>query len=150
MSTTSMLGKAAISDLPAILALLRSCELLEAGVAEAIDELLLARQDGALLGCAGLETYGDLGLLRSVAVEARARKSGLGRKLVDGVIAAARAHGLRELFLLTSTAGPFFEHLGFVIVPRSAVPPAIAASWEFRTGCPQSALAMRLPLGASS
>jgi len=149
ISRTPGLSKVTVNDLPAILALLRSCELLESGVAEAIDEFLVARADATLLGCAGLEAYGDLGLLRSVAVEARARKSGLGRELVEGVVASARARRIRELFLLTTTASGFFEQLGFVVVARNAVPTAIAESWEFRVGCPQTALPMRLALGES-
>ncbi|MEO6598251.1 MAG: arsenic resistance N-acetyltransferase ArsN2 [Polyangiaceae bacterium] len=140
------LSKATASDLPAILTLLRACKLLESGVAEAIDEFFVVRADTTLLGCAGLEAYGQLGLLRSVAVEAHARKSGLGRELVEAVVASARAHGFRELFLLTTIAAASFEHLGFVIVPRAAVPPAIAESWEFRVGCAQTAQLMRLAL----
>lgn len=147
MSSPSLkLGSATADDLPAVLALLRHCELLESGVAEGIDDFLVVRSGTALLACAGLEGYGDFGLLRSVAVEASARKSGVGRSLVEGVIAAARARGLRELHLLTTTAPGFFERLGFVAVSRDAVPQAIAESWEFRVGCPQTALPMRLEL----
>lgn len=145
-----MLTTATASDLPAILALLRQCELLESGVVEAVDGFLVARADAALLGCAGLEGYGDCGLLRSVAVETEARKSGLGRKLVAGVVEAARNRGMRELFLLTTSAAAFFEHLGFVVIPRSAAATAITESWEYRVGCPQTALLMRLALGKSS
>ena len=146
-SRAPTVSNATTSDLPAIFALLRDCELLESGVAEALGEFLVARMDGALLGCAGLETYDDLGLLRSVAVEVRARKSGIGRELVERAVASARAVCLRGLFLLTTTAPAFFEHLGFVLTSRVAVPPAIADSWEFRAGCAQTALLMRRPLG---
>jgi len=142
-------SKATRGDLPALLALLRQCELLETGVAEAIDGFCVARSAGALVGCAGLETYGELGLLRSVAVEVSARSAGLGTQLVESVAAAARAQGLRELFLLTTTAAPFFERRGFVSVLRPSVPEQIADSWEFRVGCPQTALAMRLALKAA-
>ena len=141
-----VLSRATRGDLPAVLALIRQCELLETGVAEAIAGFCVARSADALVGCAGLETYGELGLLRSVAVELSARHAGLGTRLVDGVAAAARAQGLRELFLLTSTAASFFERRGFVSVLRSSVPAPIAGSWEFRVGCPQTARAMRLLL----
>lgn len=130
-------------DLPDVLALLRQCELLETGVAEALAGFRIARSKGTLVGCAGLESYGDVGLLRSVAVLGAARRSGLGTKLVEAVAAAARARGLSQLFLLTTTAGDFFERRGFSSVPRSAVPASVAESWEFRVGCPQTALVMR-------
>lgn len=100
------------------------------------------------MGCAGLEFYGDRGLLRSVAVDANARSSGLGSSLVERIATMAYERGLRELFLLTTTAPRFFEHLGFQAVPRPAVPESIAGSWEFREGCPQTALPMRRALEA--
>jgi amino-acid N-acetyltransferase len=131
------------ADLPEVLALLRQCALLEGGVAEAIHEFSLVRSTGALVGCAGLEVYGDCGLLRSVAVREAARGAGLGERLVDAVAANARMRGLSHLFLLTTTAQGFFERHGFQVVPRSAVPLQVAESWEFRVGCPQTAVAMR-------
>jgi amino-acid N-acetyltransferase len=133
-------------DLPAVLELLRQCDLLETGVAEAIDHFCIASTASGLVGCAGLETYGELGLLRSVAVDASARGTGVGTRLVEAVVAAARERGLRDLFLLTTTAAPFFERRGFASVLRSSVPAEIAASWEFRAGCPQTAIIQRLVL----
>ena len=138
--------RATREDLQAVLALVKQCELLETGVADAIDDFFVARSAAALVGCAGLETYGEVGLLRSVAVESSMRSVGLGTKLVASVAAAARARGLGELFLLTTTASRFFERRGFTSVSRSSVPARIADSWEFRVGCPQTALAMRIEL----
>jgi amino-acid N-acetyltransferase len=139
-------SKAIRSDLPSVLALLRQYELLETGVADAIDDFCVARSAEALVGCAGLERYGELGLLRSVAVEVSARCAGLGTSLVAAVAADAHARGLRELYLLTTSASRFFEGRGFVPLLRSSVPAQLADSWEFRVGCPQTALAMRLAL----
>lgn len=140
------LSVATSRDLPEVLALLRQCKLLEDGVAEAIDSFWVARSTHGLIGCAGLETYGGFGLLRSVAVDESARGSGLGERLVARVAAAARARGLSHLFLLTTTAPGFFERRGFQRVERSAVPAQVAESWEFRAGCPATAVAMRFEL----
>jgi len=147
---SSEIRPASSNDLPDILALLRDCQLLESGVAEALGDFLLTRQAGKLLGCAGLEVYGERGLLRSVAVTQEARQLGLGRRLVEGVIAVAKVRGLRELFLLTTTAPTFFARLGFVSTLRASVPPGIAESWEFKTGCPDTASPMWLALGVRS
>lgn len=133
-------------DLAEVLSLLRQCELLENGVAEAIDTFWVARSGPSLVGCAGLETYGEFGLMRSVAVDESARGSGLGADLVARVATAARARGLTQLFLLTTTAPSFFERRGFNRVERSVVPAQVAESWEFRVGCPQTAVAMRFDL----
>lgn len=139
-------SKATQAELSDVLALVQECELLETGVAEAIESFVVARAAGTLIGCAGLEVYGSLGLLRSVAVRASARCAGLGSELVGRITAAARGQGLRELFLLTTSASQFFERRGFQAVERSLVPTEIAASWEFRVGCPRTALPMRLSL----
>jgi amino-acid N-acetyltransferase len=145
-SQSTEVSKATQADVPAVLALLRRCELLETGVPEAIDGFVVGRSAGELIGCAALEPHGEMGLLRSVAVHAEARSRGLGTALVTHVVAAARGRGLRELFLLTTTAERFFERRGFEAVPRNSVPAEIADSWEFRVGCPQTALPMRLAL----
>lgn len=133
-------------DLPDVLALLRRCELLESGVVEAIESFWVARSAQALMGCAGLETYGVFGLLRSVAVDEPARRAGLGTQLVDCVAHAARERGLSQLFLLTTTAPAFFQRRGFHRVERAAFPEPVAQSWEFRVGCPQTAVAMQFEL----
>ena len=51
--------------------------------------------------------------------------------------------GVEELFLLTSTARPLFESLGYVAVSRDAAPPAIRATTEFSSICPSSATLMQ-------
>ena len=148
-SPSPLLLRATPADLSSVLALLRQCELLETGVAEALPRFVLAREGAAMVGCAGLEVHAGDGLLRSVAVEPSARRSGLGKALVGSIVAAARELSLRELYLLTTTAPRFFERLGFAHVARVHVPATVAASWEFRVGCPQTAHAMRLPLQES-
>jgi amino-acid N-acetyltransferase len=140
---SSLVGVTTGGDLPAVLALLRECRLFETGVPEAIGTFVVARSPRGLLGCAGVELYGELGLLRSVAVSAAARGSGLGSALVARAEQLAAERGVRDLYLLTSTARLFFEKRGYVPVERAAVPTAIAASWEFREGCPLTALPMR-------
>ncbi len=145
---TTEVSMANCADLPDVLALLRQCQLLENGVAEAIDGFCVARSSGTLVGCAGLERYGEMALLRSVAVSESARGAGLGTNLVKSVTTTARTRGLSQLFLLTTTAPAFFERLGFKAVERSAVPAAVADSWEFRVGCPQTAVVMRFELKA--
>lgn len=133
-------------DLASVLEVLRECQLPEQGVAEGLDRFLIARVAGALVGCAGLEVHGKAGLLRSVAVREAARDLGVGSELVARVVERACAEQLGELFLLTTTAAPFFERRGFCLAPRSSAPPELADSWEFRAGCPQAARCLRLPL----
>jgi N-acetylglutamate synthase-like GNAT family acetyltransferase len=109
--------------------------------------LLVARaDDGCLLGCVALETFGETVLLRSLAVTAGARGNGLGSALVARALGHARAAGAREAWLLTETAGPFFAARGWETADRAAAPAGVAGSVEFMGACPSSASAMRRAL----
>jgi protein-tyrosine-phosphatase/N-acetylglutamate synthase-like GNAT family acetyltransferase len=103
----------------------------------------VARRRGAAVGCAGLERYGNDALLRSVAVSADARGSGVGIALVRDRLSAAKAASLGAVYLLTTTAPEFFRALGFEPCDRNAVPVAVQGSAEFSSICPSSATCMR-------
>ena len=98
------------------------------------DFLVLCR-DGQVIGCAAIERYAKFGLLRSVALESGERRRGFGRGLVQEALQQARRDGLAELFLLTTTAAPFFERLGFRPIRREDVPAPVRASVEFQSAC---------------
>jgi amino-acid N-acetyltransferase len=100
-----------------------------------------------VLGVIGLERHGDAALLRSLAVRASQRGAGLGTLLVQGLEEEARRLKVRELWLLTTTAEPFFRQLGYAPAPREAAPEAIRATQEFGSICPSSAACLRKVLG---
>ncbi|MEP6691606.1 MAG: arsenic resistance N-acetyltransferase ArsN2 [Gemmatimonadaceae bacterium] len=133
-------------DLPAIERLLRASGLPVDGVAEALPTFFVALHDAALVGVAGLEVCCDNALLRSVAIAPEWRSRGLGRSLVNHIIADGESRGLRSLYLLTTTAEHYFPSFGFTRVERDAVPADVRATAEFQGACPASATAMRLPL----
>jgi len=114
-----------------------------AGVDEWLDRFWVAQHESQVVGVAGMEHYGDGGLLRSVAIAHEWQGSGIGRALVDRVLEAGRADGIREVYLLTTTAERYFPRLGFARVGRDDVPPAVRASVEFTGACPDSAVVMR-------
>ncbi len=137
------LRRASHADHEAVTTLLRGLELPTAGVADWLDRFWIAEHDNLVVGVAGMERYGDGGLLRSVAVAHAWRDSGIGRTLVDRVVAEGRAAGVREVYLLTTTAEHYFPRLGFACVGRETVPAAVRASVEFTGACPDSAVVMR-------
>jgi amino-acid N-acetyltransferase len=138
---------AALGDLGPIGALLDELGLPTAGIADQFPNgYVTAIRDGQLIGCAGLETYGGAGLLRSVAVRRVIQRSGVGRALVADRIAAATSLGLDAVYLLTTTAADYFPRIGFVPIHRADVPPALAASPEFASVCPASAAGFMLRL----
>lgn len=140
------LRPATSTDWPAVEALLLANKLPQDGARQHLSAYLVAEEDGAVVGTAGIEVYGDLGLLRSVAVSPDKQNQGIGKHLFDGVLGVAHRQGLRALYLLTTTAADHFERLGFKRNPRDAAPSALQASDEFRGACPASATFMLRPL----
>ena len=98
------------------------------------------------MGCIGLEVHGPSGLLRSFAVAPARRRHGLGAALHAAAVAMARAAGIRELYILTTTVRERALRDGFEDVARERVPEAIREGSQFRGLCPASAACMRLRL----
>lgn len=128
----------------AIEALLRESGLPTAGVAENLEHFFVYEgDDGIVLGAAGVELYGNAGLLRSVAVAASVRRRGIAAALIGRAASRARSEGCDALYLLTLDAQRYFERFGFTVIDRDEAPAAIRGSREFATLCPASAVLMR-------
>lgn len=100
-------------------------------------------------GVVGLEICGTTALLRSLAVATDSRGMGCGKALVAEAERYAQAKGVRELYLLTTTAEAFFEHLGYRRSNREAAPEAIRRTQEFSGLCPSSSAFMVKLLSAN-
>ena len=94
------------------------------------------------MGVVGIEIYGSVALLRSLAVAEALRGLGLGRRLVAAVEHHAQRNGVEDIYLLTTSARQLFESLGYREVPRESAPPSIVATSEFSSICPASATFM--------
>jgi amino-acid N-acetyltransferase len=135
-------------DLESVLALLGEVELPTEGVAEHFGEFLVARDESKLLGCIGQERYGDVMLLRSLAVSPSVQRGGLGKALTARLLEAALSAGVSEVVLLTTTAKDFFaRQFGFDEVARSDFDQAFANSPEWHLPRCSSAACMRLRIG---
>jgi C_GCAxxG_C_C family probable redox protein len=99
-----------------------------------------------LIGCIGLEQYGRVGLLRSMAVDEVFRGQQLATKLYNHLIEYCFGQGLSHLYLLTQTASGFFEKHEWQVIGREQVPEEVKSSAEFAHLCPASALCMELSL----
>ena len=143
---SAALRPATAADVHAVEALLVANHLPVAGLGDALANAVVACDGGLIVGAAGLELYEDGALLRSVVVSSSARGRGLGQKLTHAVLDAARARGVTDVYLLTTTAERFFPKLGFSAVSRENVPFSIRQSVEFRGACPDTAICMRKTL----
>ena len=129
-------------DWPAIEQLLVARGLPIAGARLHLGTFLVAERAAALVGCAGIERYGEVGLLRSVAVAGAVAGRGLGTEMVAASLELGRRLGLQRLFLLTTNAVDYFPRFGFQSISREALPAALAESEELRGACPASATPM--------
>lgn len=98
--------------------------------------------DGRLIGYGGLEQIGPDALIRSIVVIDRHRGAGHGSAILSLLETEAAERKASDLYLLTTTATALFQRHGYVVLPRSAAPTAIAASRQFSALCPTSAAFM--------
>lgn len=146
-SSTALLVRSALkTDWPQVSELLTHSNLPLEGAEEALADFIVAFRDEELVGTAGLEKYGKVALLRSVAVTENERSTGLGQELVRRVLDRAYKEGIEQLVLLTTTAASFFPRFGFRKIPRDQMPQAAKASIEYTSACPASATVMLLNL----
>ncbi|HEV8659431.1 MAG TPA: arsenic resistance N-acetyltransferase ArsN2 [Thermoanaerobaculia bacterium] len=138
------ISSAAQADVDAIKAILIGNNLPTAGVDDHWRSFVIARAGGTVIGCAGAEMYQGAALIRSVAVVPEYRSRGVGHELVRQLLDRLTASGLREFYLLTTTAENYFGRRGFEKIDRSEVHPQLLASREFQDACPKSAVCMRL------
>ncbi|KPF70104.1 hypothetical protein IP84_03380 [beta proteobacterium AAP99] len=141
------------AHLPTLHALLDEAQLvtgdLPATLPDAQAEFLFAQLEGVAVGAVGLErgeAQADCALLRSLVVAPSERGTGLGTALLGEAESLARAQGVKQLYLLTTTATAFFARRGYVICVRDAAPAAIARSRQFSALCPGSSTLMRKAL----
>jgi amino-acid N-acetyltransferase len=110
---------------------------------DALRDFVVAEDGDTAVGVVGLEVYRESALLRSAAVEEGWRGSGVGRALIDRALALSKERGVRDVFLLTTTAEHYFPQFGFACIGRESVPEAVRASAEFQGACPSTAVVMR-------
>lgn len=134
--------RAGSKDEARIRELLRDAALPFEDVTAHLNDFLVAEHPTTIVGTVGLEPYGDIALLRSLAVAASHRNKGVGRKLYDGIVAHARLKGVKRFYLLTTTAERMFHGLGFRDVDRDLLPEKIRTTSEFQRLCPKTAVCM--------
>ncbi len=114
-----------------------------ADLPETLDNFIVAIADAEVIGVAGIEIFGNYGLLRSVAIRPDFRSQGNAGKLLRRVESLGSLKGLTELYLLTETAADYFGRKAYQRITRDDVPVEVQQSSEFSHVCPQSAIVMK-------
>ena len=96
------------------------------------ERLLVLDEAGTLLGCAGIERYGEAAVLRSVVVSESLRGSGEGVRMTERALAFARDDGARRCYLFTMTASEFFARFGFERCRLDDFEPAARECWQWQ------------------
>ena len=103
-------------------------------MSEAIRDFTVVTLDGELLGCGALHFYSPTTAeIRSLAVPEHAKTRGVGRKLVEALVAEAEQYELDAVFAFTYVVD-FFSRVGFHIVERGALP---LKAWKDCLRCPK-------------
>ncbi|MBL8722912.1 MAG: N-acetyltransferase [Planctomycetes bacterium] len=93
-----------------------------ASVIENIRDFVIAELDGQFAGCGALAvTWTDIAEVRSLAVRPALQKGGVGRALVDALVADAKRLGIPRLFAFTYVPD-FFAKMGFTVCQHEDLP----------------------------
>lgn len=119
------LRKATAADVPGLLALINGyaergllLRRTEQSVRAVLDDFTVAEDGGAIVACGALTELGPgLAEVRSLAVRDDHAGHGLGRRLVDHLLAEAARRGFAEVLALTRRVS-FFDALGFTVTRR--------------------------------
>jgi amino-acid N-acetyltransferase len=103
-------------------------------MSEAIRDFSVVSLDGQLLGCGALHFYSPTTAeIRSLAVHEHAKTKGVGRKLVEALVAEAVQYELDAVFAFTYVVD-FFSRMGFQVVERGTLP---LKAWKDCVRCPK-------------
>lgn len=101
---------------------------------ENLRDFTVAYEGDRLVGCGALHFYTpQTAELRSLAVVEHRKSAGVGRRLVEGILAEATDFGLDVVFAFTYVV-KFFEKCGFVVVDRGSLP---LKAWKDCLRCPK-------------
>jgi amino-acid N-acetyltransferase len=97
-----------------------------AEICENIRDFTVAEDaEGDFLGCGALHLYGPhLAEVRSIVVKPESRGRGAGDAILEALLAEAEEHQVMSVCLFTRIP-EYFEHLGFRVAERNAMPDKI-------------------------
>ncbi|WP_263833176.1 arsenic resistance N-acetyltransferase ArsN2 [Sulfurospirillum oryzae] len=134
--------KATENEYRAIIHLLASNALPTADIYEKNITLFVGLIDEKIIATIGIETYGEVALLRSLCVKDELKNQKLGEKMLSYLLSFCTHEKIETLYLLTTTAERYFVRHSFEKITREETPLAIQQTREFQDICPASAVVM--------
>ncbi len=130
------------SDIQCIRELLYSSGLPSSDLDGQAQKIFIAESEGKLVATGGIESFGGIALIRSIAVVPEHRKIGIANSVYQLLEEYACNSGVEELYLITESAKEYFQKLGFSEQERKTVPCLIKQTSQFSKLCPSSATVM--------
>jgi len=116
-------------------------------IQESIDNWIVVNGDESIVACGSLFFHTPyLAEIRSLAVDERTERTGLGSAIVKALIDEAQNRGVHTIFALTRVV-PFFERLGFKLGIKEWFPEKVwhdCSNCPVRDRCDENAVVMRL------
>ena len=113
-------------QLKGVSALYQECGLPTEGLdAETIKHVLVCRAEGALAGAAGMEIFGEAGILRPPAVAAAFRGRGIGSLLLVRIERFAALQGVKDFIAAAPAAQTFLAARGYREIAAADIPPQL-------------------------
>lgn len=136
-----MIRKAAIKDIKGIQQLINNFADQDLMLPRSLNELYENIRDffvyedkNKVIGCSALHiSWDDLVEIKSVAVDKKYQRKGIGKALVEACITEAKSLGAKKVFTLTY-APDFFKKRGFVRIAHGKLPHKI---WAECINCPK-------------
>jgi amino-acid N-acetyltransferase len=101
---------------------------------ETLRDMVLAEEDGAIIGVGGLHLIWDeLAEIRALAVAPGMVGKGIGKQIVAALTEEAKVLGVKTLFALTYQT-EFFAKQGFHEIPKEKLPHKV---WKECINCPK-------------
>jgi len=101
---------------------------------ENIRDFFVWKEKGKLLGCCALHiSWENLAEIKSLAANRRARRKGIGSRLLQSALSEAKGLGIKRVFALTNQE-KFFKRNGFKKIKKEKLPHKI---WGECIRCPK-------------
>jgi amino-acid N-acetyltransferase len=97
-----------------------------------LDSFFVLDDGEKLVGCAGVEVYGEDALLRSVMTAPELRGTGEGVRMINAALDYMRDRGVKRCFLFTMTAERWFPRFGFEVCSLEDWTSGARESWQYK------------------
>lgn len=122
--------------------LLQQNNLYTEGITEKNVQFFAMYEEEIVLGIGAFTVCGEFAMLRSVCINHRYQKRGLGNVLCNQLFIKAKELGLENIYLLTDTAERFFKKQNFNRIKREELPKVLENNILVQSACSMNSVVM--------